>query len=152
MSYKEMTIWGTLVVTIGLLSYYLLGINSLQAAGALSEETMVSYLYRVAVVAVILEIIMQSVLAGIKHKEADLGDDERDKLIDLKSTKLGHWFCSATILICVFLATQIERVSGRMLLPEVSDLYNIMHFLIIGFLVSEIITIASKAYLYRRDS
>ena len=68
---KEMTIWGTLVVTIGLLSYYLLGINSLQAAGALSQETMVSYLYRVVVVAVILEIIMQSVLAGIKHKEAD---------------------------------------------------------------------------------
>ena len=54
--------------------------------------------------------------------------------------------------MCVFLATQIERVSGRMLLPEVSDLYNIMHFLIIGFLASEIITIASKAYLYRRDS
>ena len=144
MSYKEMTIWGTLVVTIGLLSYYLLGINSL--------DTMVSYLYKVVVVAVILEIIMQSVLAGIKHKEADLGDDERDKLIDLKSTKLGHWFCSATILMCVFLATQIERVSERMLLPEVSDLYNIMHFLIIGFLASEIITIASKAYLYRRDS
>ncbi|MEI8645842.1 hypothetical protein P4S60_09670 [Pseudoalteromonas sp. Hal040] len=38
MSYKEMTIWGTLVVTIGLLSYYLLGINSLQAAGDLRDH------------------------------------------------------------------------------------------------------------------
>ncbi|WP_462177004.1 hypothetical protein [Pseudoalteromonas gelatinilytica] len=53
MSYKEMTIWGTLVVTIGLLSYYLLGINSLQTAGDSNQDTMVSYLYKVVVVAVI---------------------------------------------------------------------------------------------------
>ncbi|EWH07424.1 MULTISPECIES: hypothetical protein [Pseudoalteromonas] len=152
MSYKELTIWGTLGVTIGLLIYYLTGINSLQTNGNLSQDTMVSYLYKVVITAVILEIIMQSVLAGIKHKEADLGDDERDKLIELKSAKLGHWLTSAIILMCVFLATQIERVSGRMLLPEVSDLYNIMHYLIIGFLISEIITTASKVYFYRRDS
>lgn len=40
---------------------------------------------------------------GIKYKEVDLGDDECDKFIELKSIKFGYWFCFVIILMCVFL-------------------------------------------------
>ena len=150
MNYKEMSLWASLLVTISLLLYYIFGVHGLHNTGMLSQESMVGYLYRVVIVAVILEVVVQSIVAGVKHKEVEYGDDERDKLIELKGSKIGYWCASSAILMTIFLTSQIERVSGRLIFPELSDLLNIMHLLVIAFLLSELTRFAVKVYYYRR--
>jgi hypothetical protein len=148
MSYKEKSIAISLVSYLMILGYYLVQVRRMiQAGGLVASELFV--LWAVVIVATILVNILGNILASIvlaithaiqtgSEQVERYVEDERDRLIDLKGTKIAY----ITFSIGVFIAmlTYMLGQSGL-----------VMFALIIFFSsLAEIVGSISQIVLYRR--
>ncbi len=148
MSYQEKTITVSLVNFILILGFYLIRMFQMILAGSFNS-TNVFRLWEIvivlAIVVTILAIILTHIVSGIMHaiktkEEPNIEDiqDERDKSIDLRGTKVTYFASS----IGVFLS-MLTFVLGQ---PPL-----VMFTMLIFFgVVAQIIGDISRLYLYRR--
>jgi hypothetical protein len=152
MSLKEKSTWLSLLSTLGVFGYYFYNIvglaglpenDSLDIALALSIKTITAV--------VMIEILFQSLLAISNHREATLGNDERDKLFNYRSTSIAY-----SVLVCgVFLTL------GRIVILEYNPSFDegqsswqipllTAHILLLSFIVAEVSRFAALIFFYRR--
>ena len=148
MSYQEKTITVSLVNFILILGFYLIRVFQMIQGGSFNS-TNVFRLWGIvivlAIVVTILATILTHIVSGIIHaiktkEEPDLEylQDERDKFIDLRGTKVTYFVSS----IGVFLA-MLTFTFGQ---PPL-----VMFTLLIFFgVLAQIIGDISRLYLYRR--
>ncbi len=148
MSYQEKTITVSLVNFILILGFYLIRMFQMILAGSFNS-TNVFRLWEIvivlAIVVTILATILTHIVSGIMHaiktrEEPNIEDiqDERDKSIDLRGTKVTYFASS----IGVFLS-MLTFVLGQ---PPL-----VMFTMLIFFgVVAQIIGDISRLYLYRR--
>jgi len=148
MSYQEKTITVSLVNFILILGFYLIRVFQMIQGGSFNS-TNVFRLWGIvivlAIVVTILATILTHIVSGIIHaiktkEEPDIEDiqDERDKSIDLRGTKVTYFASS----IGVFLS---------MLTFALGQPPLVMFTLLIFFgVVAQIIGDISRLYLYRR--
>lgn len=148
MSYKEKSIAISLVSYLMILGYYLVQVRRMIQAGGLVASELFA-LWAVVIVATILVNILGNILASIvlaithaiqtgSEQVERYVEDERDRLIDLKGTKIAY----ITFSIGVFIAmlTYMLGQSGL-----------VMFALIIFFSsLAEIVGSISQIALYRR--
>jgi len=148
MSYQEKTITVSLVNFILILGFYLIRVFQMIQGGSFNS-TNVFRLWGIvivlAIVVTILATILTHIVSGIIHaiktkEEPDIEDiqDERDKSIDLRGTKVTYFASS----IGVFLS---------MLTFALGQPPLVMFTMLIFFgVVAQIIGDISRLYLYRR--
>jgi len=142
MSYKEKSLIASLGVTLLLFGWYLYG-----AFSNLSLNPELPGFIEIIILivwVVVLESIIQSVLA-IKNKSQL--EDERDKLIEKISYRYSYGFLS----VCIwFLMVQIlldTRFDNHLMLTTP---YGMFHFLLLFFVLSEVIRFGTQLYYYRK--
>lgn len=149
MSYQEKNITASLVSFVLILGYYLISLLQMVRGGGL-ESASVFRLWGIVIVlaiiftiiatvfAHILDAIVQAIQTGGEEPEIDDTEDERDKLIDLKGTKVTYIVSS----IGVFLS---------MLTFALGQSPLVMFSLLILFgLAAQIVGDISRLVLYRR--
>lgn len=152
MSYKEKSAWISLISTLGLFTYYFYHILQLSdLPEALAKSAAFDLSIRVIVFAVIVQVIFQGLLAASNHRDANLADDEREQLFNLKSIKHAHNILLTGAFICI----------GRLVLidynPDFADQHSSLqipmltaHILLFSFILSEVVRFISLIIYYRK--
>jgi hypothetical protein len=152
MSLKEKSTWVSLLSTLGVFGYYFYNIVLL---AGLPENTALSMALALSIktitAVIMIEILFQSLLAVSNHREAALGNDERDKLFNYKSNSLAY-----TILVCGVLLT-LGRIVVVEYNPSLGDSQSSLqiplltaHILLLSFILAEVSRFAALIFYYRR--
>ena len=150
MSYKEKSTWASLLLTGFILCFYINELLVAQHLVQLSEEFVVSLFVKIVLITIVVEIITQTALALMHSKEAKKGDDEREKTFKLLGYRNAYYTLTSGIFIALFLLWNTDISISNFGFGELSPAYNTLSFLLISFLLAEIIYYASQVYLYRR--
>ena len=141
MSYKEKSLIASMGVTLLLFGWYFYGAFSNLS---LNQEPQLSTIIVLIVLVIISEGIIQSFVA-LKNKS--LLEDERDKLIERISYRYSYGFLS----VCIwFLMVQIlldTWFDNHLILTTP---FGIFHFLLLFFVLSEVIRFGTQLYYYRK--
>jgi len=149
-SYKEGTIWLSLAILLYIWFNYCSSLFELQSSHVLTTSTVNDLLLTTVIQTVFLEIILQVILAIIAHKESDLPDDERDKLISTYGYRNAYWIlCLAppVIIIHTVIWTLTDNLFASLSLPNE---YVLMQIMIIFAIGAEIVRLVSQIYYYRK--
>ncbi len=150
MSYRESSILASLLITLGIWGNYTWGVINLYQQELLSTEAMYGLLLSAVIYTIFLEILLQTILAIIKHKEANDKSDERDNIISMRANSYAYKvlvvgsFC-VTLYI---LFPVIAKFTFSM--PGLAKEYEIMHLIIAFALLAEITCSLVKLIAYRR--
>lgn len=152
MSLKEKSTWISLLVTLGIFAYYFYNIVALAGLPKpVALDAALSLSTKVIMVIIIIEIILQSLLTASNHREANLGNDERDQIFSYKSNRIGY----SILVVGVFITL------GRLVMleynPGFSDAHSSLqipmltaHILLFSFILSEVARFAALLFYYRR--
>ena len=142
MSYKEKSLLASLGATLVLFGWYLYGAFS---SLSLNPELPGFIEFIVLVVGfIILEAIIQSFLA-IKNKSQL--EDERDKLIEKTSSRYSYGFLVVCIWVSMVQILLDARFDNHLVLTTP---YGMFHFLLLFFVLSEVIRFGTQLYHYRK--
>ena len=141
-SYKEKGLIASLGVTLLIFGWYLYGAFSNLSLNP--EPPRLGAIIILIVLVIISEGIIQSFVA-LKNKSPL--EDERDKLIERISYRYSYGFLS----VCIwFLMVQIlldTRFDNHLMLTTP---YGMFHFLLLFFVLSEVIRFGTQLYYYRK--
>jgi hypothetical protein len=135
-------LFASLVVTLLIFGWYLYGAFSNLSLNP--EPPGFIEIIILIILVVVLESIIHSFVA-LKNKSQL--EDERDKLIEKISYRYSYWFLSACIW---FLMVQIlldARFDNHLMLTTP---YGMFHFLLLFFVLSEVIHFGTQLYYYRK--
>ena len=148
LSFQEKSILGSLAITLGLFGYYFLFVFEALAAGSSADALSLPITLIGVVVAVVAVEIVYHILIGLQSSPAD--GDERDKLIEAKATRYSYF---------VLAAGSITTAGHSMFSVYFGDsAYAIMvqkplmtaNFIILWFILAEIVGFSMQLYYYRR--
>lgn len=152
MSFSEKSAWISFVSTIGIFGYYFIKVIALGGLPAEeASEAALSLLFQAIVLSVIVESVFHTMLAATNRRAAEMGADERDRVIQWKANQLGY-----SILV-----TGVMIVIGRLIIVEVEPSFadensslNVpmltAHILMFSFILSEVARFGSQIFYYRR--
>ena len=142
MSYKEKSLLASLGATLLVFGWYFYQVFSNQMFN-IGHEFTCNDIFRPIILIVVLEIIIQSFLAG-KNKE-----DERDALIELTSYRNSYWGLSVGVW---FLLIQLLYVGsgGWYDILENSSTAFISHLLLLFVVLAEVTNFITQLYHYRK--
>jgi hypothetical protein len=151
MSFREKSIWISLIGTLLIFGNYFLNVISLGELPENEAKTMALELaVRAIFLIVFIEIVLQGLLAVRNQKAAKLGADERDKLFEYKGNNIGY----LVLVIGVFLT--LGRIVFLEINPEFAEQSNVLnvplftaHILLFSFIISEVVRFSSQLYYYR---
>jgi hypothetical protein len=152
MSFREKSIWISLIATLLIFGDYFLNVISLGVLPADAAKTAALGLsLRALFLIIIVEIIFQGMLAVSNRKAAELGADERDKLFEYKGNNFGY----TVLVIGVFIT--LGRIVFLEINPEFIEQTNGLtiplltaHILLFSFILSEVVRFSAQLYYYRR--
>lgn len=152
MSFKEKSTWISFFSTVAIFGYYfwqIIGLSGLPKEE--SAEQVLSLLIYVVILTVIVETLFQAMLSATNHKAAALGADERDKLLEYKSSQIGYTVLSIGVLIVLGRLITIEYNPG--FADHMSSVQIPMltaHMLMASFILSEVMRFGSLIVFYRK--
>ena len=142
MSYKEKSLLASLGATLLLFGWYLYGAFSILL---LNPELPGFIEFIILIVGfIILEAIIQSFLA-IKNKSQL--EDERDKLIEKTSSRYSYGFLVVCIWVSMIQILLDARFDNHLMLTTP---YGMFHFLLLFFVLAEVIRFGTQLYYYQK--
>jgi uncharacterized membrane protein len=150
MSYRESKILASLFITLAIWGNYTFGVISLYQQQLLSTGTMYSLLFTAVIYTVFLEIVLQTIVAIIKHKEANDKSDERDKIITMRANSYAYQILVFGCFCVTFYILFPVLSNFTFSMPGLAKEYEIMHLIIAFALLAEVICSVVKLISYRR--
>lgn len=150
MSYKERSIWASLIVLVYIWFNYFAELFALNSMNKLSVEGVNDLLLDVVIITIVLEIAVQIIVAIIDNKDANYDEDERDKIIALHGNNYAYNILFVGVFLAVFytvIPTLADYLFPSIALP---NNYMVMHLIIIFALAAEIVSSVTKIVRYRR--
>lgn len=138
MSWQEKSIWFSLISTILVFGLYFSQAFQMVKHTEIPNAAFIVLFVITIVVVVILQIAGQTILAIFHRKDAERGEDERDKLIELRATRISYF-----ILVLGVWMTGMSMVFGST--PVM--MANIIMFF---FILSEVVCFVAQLIYYRR--
>lgn len=150
MSYKEKSIWISILVMVFIWADYAFSVIDLHNSALLNMEAINSLLVDAVVFTIVLEIVLHIVVAVIAHKDANTPADERDKLISLTSIKHAYNLLFAGVVLAIIYLT-IPSLSTYFF-PEIALPYEylVMHLIILFAFAAELVRLLTQVFYYRR--
>ncbi|MEW6983413.1 hypothetical protein AAD001_12245 [Colwelliaceae bacterium 6471] len=149
MSFIQKSLWGQLAIFIIIGIYYFTNTLELIAANILSGQSITWLLLKLVIFKVVLYIVYHTIIAAIHVKEANK-HDERDKLIDLYGSRSAYHTLTAVVVILLYMIWQGPIQDIPFTFALLPDAYNLLHLLLMGFFLAEIIKIVTQLYYYKR--
>ena len=139
MSYRELSAWGSLFITLVIFGNYFfkVGLRDVASAGLLAG-TVISL--------IVVEIIYNALIAAWEKIEPR---DERDRLIDLKAANNASWVSTVGLIVLISSVLIYRSVNVSDVLDTTLEWVNAVVFILIA---SECARFASQAIGYRRGA
>lgn len=101
MSFREKSIWVSLVVILLAFGYYFINAFNLLTDPDAYDGQLVGWFIGIVVVIIILEVTLHIVLAIASRKEAEADEDEREHLIELKATRFSYFILASGVFFAM---------------------------------------------------
>ncbi len=150
MSYKERSIWVSLAITLYIWFNYFSELYWSAQQNSLTTDSMRSALLSVVFMTIFLEIMHHIVIAIIDNKNANYGEDERDKKIALIGSQNAYYILSFTTITAVLHLLFPVMSQGLVTALKLPNEYVIINIIIFGALIAEITKFATQVFYYRR--
>jgi hypothetical protein len=138
LSFREKSTWISLFSTVLLFGYYYVVALPTLLRQTDDRISIIGHLVGVIILLIIVQVVLHTVVAIYNRKEAQEGADERDKLIQLKATRVSYAFLVlgawGTILIAF-------KASSPLMLG---------HLILLFFVLAEIAGYTTRLIHYRR--
>lgn len=142
MSFREKSAWVTLITLIVVSVTFML---HLPTPWTLTPEPS-GFMFRVLLLAtgafIAIEVVAHIVMVISSPRDARTPKDERELLIELKSTRVAAFVYAFLSLGSLFVALHMVF----------ANVIGIAYLILIAFVISEIINYAMRIYYYRRGS
>ena len=144
LSFKEKSIWGSLVALAGVSAWYFWAAFDMAAAGATDLTALGGLAVGLVVVLIVVQIVWHSVITG-RHGEE--GEDERDRLISLKAERVASYVLGVGVIFVI----------GHLWFSEIFGNGSVSAFvtgnlLLLALALSEIAKCVSQLVFYRRGA
>ncbi len=147
-NFHEKSAWAVLISTVVIYGAYFVAVFAMPAAEVGAPITLF-FLLVGAVVAQIIALTVSHILFAVR--EAPEAEDERDRLIDLKSDRVGAWVLAAGAMLIV-----LALIAGGTIGAASDSSWNIPgpfimgNLLLLVFVLSEIVKRVSQVVHYRK--
>ena len=135
LTFEEKSLWVLLLGLLGVYGYYFSMVLPTDAVNVMPQHKV---LFAMAVAYLVASQVVGHILIAIVDPRDET--DERDRLIELKGTRVGSWVLAAGVFITLVVAVQTE---GNFLFT---------HVLLGSWVLSQLVEIGSQLYLYRRGA
>lgn len=135
LTFEEKSLWVLFLGLLGVYGYYFSMVLPTDAVNVMPQHKV---LFAMAVAYLVASQVVGHILIAIVDPRDDT--DERDRLIELKGTRVGSWVLAAGVFITLVVAVQTE---GNFLFT---------HVLLGSWVLSQLVEIGSQLYLYRRGA
>lgn len=135
LTFEEKSLWVLFLGLLGVYGYYFSMVLPTDALNVMPQHKV---LFAMAVAYLVASQVVGHILIAIVDPRDDT--DERDRLIELKGTRVGSWVLAAGVFITLVVAVQTE---GNFLFT---------HVLLGSWVLSQLVEIGSQLYLYRRGT
>ena len=135
LTFEEKSLWVLFLGLLGVYGYYFSMVLPTDAVNVMPQHKV---LFAVAVAYLVASQVAGHILIAIVDPRDET--DERDRLIELKGTRVGSWVLAAGVFITLVVAVQTE---GNFLFT---------HVLLGSWVLSQLVEIGSQLYLYRRGA
>lgn len=145
LSFKEKSLWGTLAALVTLSFLYFWSVVEMAAAGVTDLRALGGLGIGLAVVFILVEIVYHLLIAGFSPKEAEAGEDERDRLIELKGSRIGGFLLGLGVVFTIghiAMGTLFDEASGNEFVT--------VNLLLFALALSEIGKYIAQLAYYRR--
>lgn len=140
LSYKEKSLWVSLLTVLYVFGHYFThAYQVLKSPQVEDSATIRMFIWAIAIL-VIIHAICHGILASMFKKESEQKDDERDKLIELKATRVSYF-----ILVFGVWVAGLNSI----LLDSISLIFT-LHILLFFLVLAEIVGFALQLVYYRR--
>ena len=151
MSFIHKSVWVQFLITLFISYHYIDSFAYLFNSNLLNDEKYTELLIFTAFQLVVLNIIVSSIVAIFSNKnEIEQQRDERDDLIALRGRSAAYNLLSVWVIIIV-VQLWLKTIPGAYyFFDQLSAEYNVLNFLLVGFLIAEIVRFSTKLYYYYR--
>jgi hypothetical protein len=137
-SFKEKSIWTSLIMTIIIFGYYFTRVFNLLNQPTTDHTNLITLFIGVVILMITLEITIHIIISIFDNKGTKETGDERDRLIDLKATKISYYI----LILGVF-----QAVAGLLMTKSPIMIANII---LLFFVFAEIVGDSIRLYYYRK--
>ncbi len=138
LSFKEKSLWTSLIITIVIFGYYFSRVFSALNQPTVDTSGLITLFIGVVFAMIVLEIVSHITLTAIYKKEANDFNDERDKLIELKAIRISYYI----LILGVFQAV-VSLLMGKS--PIMST-----NIILLFFVVAQIAGDITQLVYYRK--
>ena len=155
MAFREKVAWLSLLSSLAIWGYYFSLLGGGLSAHTVGDDLFVGTFIGCVVLSVVVQILLGIALAVLSPKESESPPDERERLIDLKATRIAYHLVSAGVATVV-LSTPLIAAGA----PDVfgghaataSALMLVANGVIFCLVLAEVVRSAALILQYRRDS
>ena len=138
LNYHEKSIWASLVSTVIIFGVYFTMAFKVMNDPNIPDITLIFFFIGAVITIVIVQIILQTILAIMNRKVAEGGHDERDKAIEMRSTQYSYYILIFGIWASV--AAMLINFSTLLLI----------NLIMLTFIVAEVVSYITTLIHYRR--
>ena len=125
MSFREKSAWISVVTYVGVYGYYFWTVFKVVAAGQTSSFHFGALLVEVVFLLAAVQIVLQVIVSVMNSKEAQAAQDEREKLISLKATRVAFHVvmigAATTAAAIAFGAPGVYTANGLFLVVVIAE-------------------------------
>jgi|GEM_PF-357595 len=137
-SYHEKSLWVSLVSTVLVFGTYFIKAFGIFGVQSRSGTNLIFTFISAVVVLIVIQITTQIFLTITDRKAVEAGQDERDRSIDQRTTRISYYILVVGIWISV----------GSQVLE--SDQTLLINLLMLSFVIAEVVGYINRLVIYRR--
>ena len=147
-SNRELNIWGELILNIVVCFYFFNGVFQLMPGSDEYAADLAGIIIGVVVIAVVYSIVAFGLINIITKAEAK---DEMDRIIDIRSDKMGYIAMSVfvTLIMCFIILTESRVSIASIGISEMTRIF-IAQLLLMTLVASSTVKSLSRLYNYRK--
>ncbi len=153
MSFREKSAWASIAATLLVWGFYFVEFGRQVAGGNPSADALLGLFVRCVILTIVLEIALAIGVAASSSKSANSPADERERLIELRATRIAYAILSVGAVF-VALASPAIAVGGPHVLREpTEDIVLISsNGILLSLILAELAKSASQVIAFRREA
>ena len=148
LSFQEKSILGSLIINVGLFGYYFFKVFEVFIYGT-SEALLALPFILIGVVAAVVAVeIVYHVVIALASRPQD--EDERDRLIEAKATRIAYFVLAAGCLTAVGHSLFAVFIGNSSIDRTIQNPIMTANLVVLSFILAEVVGFAMQLYYYRR--
>lgn len=153
MSFIHKSVWIQFLITLFIGYQYVDSFTYLYSSNQLNNEGYTELLMFTAFQLIVLNIAVHTIVAIFSNKnELEQQSDERDDFISLKGSTMAYNLLSVWVVIIVVQLWMSNIPNARFYFDTLSAEFNVLNFLLVGFLLAEFTRFATQLYHYHKGA